>query len=77
MTTQPKEPSSLLRDITHREMLEWMADSGIFCSPDKFARILQEAQRRALADRDAREAALDRMGADAESLDLYITKETN
>jgi hypothetical protein len=26
-----------------------MANAGIFCSVDKFARILQDAQRRALA----------------------------
>jgi hypothetical protein len=26
-----------------------MADNGIFCSPDKFSRLLQEAQRRAIA----------------------------
>jgi hypothetical protein len=70
MKTLP-EPTSLLCDITHREMLDWMADNGIFCSPDKMARILQEAQRRALADQAKRDAAMDRMVADAESLNLY------
>jgi hypothetical protein len=57
MKTLP-EPTSLLRDITHREMLDWMAEDGVFCSPDKYTRRLQEAQRRALADQAKREAAL-------------------
>jgi hypothetical protein len=52
-------------------MLDWMADNGIFCSPDKMARILQEAQRRALADQAKRDASMDRMVADAEELGLY------
>jgi hypothetical protein len=30
-------------------MCDLMADAGIFCSVDKFCRILQDAQRRALA----------------------------
>lgn len=45
----PPEPTQLLKGITHRQMLDWMAEAGIFCSPDKFARILQDAQRRAIA----------------------------
>lgn len=50
MTTKElKEPTSLLVDISHREMLDWMSENGVFCSPDRFRRILQEAQRRAVA----------------------------
>jgi hypothetical protein len=49
MSTDLKEPTQLVIGLSHRQMLDWMADSGIFCSPDKFARLLQEAQRRALA----------------------------
>jgi len=44
------EPTQLVIGLTHKEMLAWMADNGIFCSTDKFTRLLQEAQRRALAD---------------------------
>ncbi|MBN3757195.1 hypothetical protein G3N95_29935 [Paraburkholderia sp. Tr-20389] len=47
MSTQPKEPSSLLENITHREMINVMSDAGIFCSVDKFRRVLQWAQQRA------------------------------
>lgn len=43
------EPTQLVKGMSHREMVELMAPSGIFCSVDKFARILQDAQRRALA----------------------------
>jgi hypothetical protein len=50
-------------------MLDWMADSGVFCSPDKYARRLQEAQRRALAAQ-----ALERMTHNAEELGLYDTE---
>lgn len=49
MTTPLPEPTQLLAGITHRQMLDWMAEAGIFCSPDKFCRILQDAQRRAIA----------------------------
>ena len=40
-------------------------------SIDKLVRFVVDMQRRALADRDAREAALDRMVANAEELGLY------
>ena len=43
------EPSQLVKGMPHREMLEIMRSADIFCSVDKFARILQDAQRRALA----------------------------
>jgi hypothetical protein len=49
MTTDLKEPSQLVTGLSHRQMLDWMAEDGVFCSPDKYARRLQEAQRRALA----------------------------
>lgn len=48
MKTLP-EPTQLVAGVTHREMLDWMATDGVFCSPDKYARRLQEAQRRAIA----------------------------
>jgi hypothetical protein len=48
MTKPLTEPSQLLIGITHRQMLDWMADAGIFRSTDKFTRILQDAQKRAL-----------------------------
>jgi hypothetical protein len=41
--------------MSHREMVDIMADAGIFCGPDKFARILQDAQRRALAHTTTKE----------------------
>lgn len=63
------EPSQLVIGLSHREMVDIMADAGIFCGPDKFARILQDAQRRALAH-----TALDRMVANAEDLGLYDTE---
>ncbi len=43
------EPSQLVKGMSHREMLEIMRSNDIFCGHDKFARILQDAQRRALA----------------------------
>lgn len=49
MKPEPKEPTQLVAGVTHREMLDWMAADGVFCSPDKYARRLQEAQRRAIA----------------------------
>lgn len=52
MTKELKETTQLVIGMTHREILALMADSGIFCSHDKFTRILQEAQRLALAARD-------------------------
>jgi hypothetical protein len=42
-------PTQLVIGLSHREMIDLMANAGIFCSVDKFARILQDAQRRALA----------------------------
>jgi hypothetical protein len=47
MTTLP-EPTQLVIGMTHREMVDIMQSAGIFCGPDKFARILQDAQRRAI-----------------------------
>jgi hypothetical protein len=41
--------------MTHREMLEVMRSNDIFCSPDRFCRILQDAQRRALAHTEKKE----------------------
>lgn len=66
MTAEIKEPTQLVIGVTHRQMLDWMAEDGVFCSPDKYARRLQEAQRRALAAQ-----ALDRMAANAEELGLH------
>jgi hypothetical protein len=51
MTTLP-EPSQLVAGMSHKEILSLMADAGIFCSVDKFTRILMDAQRRALAARN-------------------------
>jgi len=48
MRPEPKEPSQLVIGLSHREMLQIMLDNGIFCSHDKFTRILQDAQQRAL-----------------------------
>lgn len=47
MSKELKEPTSLLNGITHREMINVMSDAGIFCSVDKFTRVLQWAQQRA------------------------------
>jgi hypothetical protein len=49
MSAQPKEPTQLVTGMSHREMVDIMASNGVFCSVDKFARILMDAQRRALA----------------------------
>lgn len=46
--TTPTQPSQILIGITHRQMLDMMAEAGIFCGVDKFARILHDAQQRAL-----------------------------
>jgi hypothetical protein len=56
MTTLPT-PTQLVTGMSHREMVDIMADAGIFCGPEKFARILQDAQRRALAHTTAKEEA--------------------
>jgi hypothetical protein len=48
MTTLPA-PTQLVIGLSHREMVAMMADNGIFCSVDKFCRILQDVQRRAIA----------------------------
>jgi hypothetical protein len=42
------DPQPLVIGMPHREMLQIMLDNGIFCSHDKFTRILQDAQQRAL-----------------------------
>ncbi|CDY79449.1 hypothetical protein BGLT_02230 [Caballeronia glathei] len=59
------ETTQLVIGMSHREMVDIMQSAGIFCSPDRFCRILQEAQRRALAER-----ALERMAENAEELRL-------
>jgi len=43
------EPTQLLAGITHREMIEAMRENDIFCSPDRFCRLLQWVQNRAIA----------------------------
>lgn len=48
MKTALKEPSQLVIGMTHRQMLDVMAEAGIFCSHDRFARILQDVQKRAI-----------------------------
>jgi hypothetical protein len=65
MSAPLPEPTQLVIGLTHRQMLDWMAEDGVFCSPDRYARRLQEAQRRAIAAQ-----ALDRMTANAEELGL-------
>lgn len=69
MSTELKEPTQLVIGLTHRQMLDWMAEDGVFCSPDRYARRLQEAQRRALAAQ-----ALERMTQNAEEIGLYDTE---
>jgi hypothetical protein len=54
MTTLPA-PTQLVIGLSHREMIDIMANAGIFCSVDKFCRILQDAQRRALAHNTTKE----------------------
>lgn len=49
MSTDLKEPTQLVIGLSHKEMLEIMAANNIFCGHDRFARILMDAQRRALA----------------------------
>lgn len=66
MTTELKEPTQLVAGMSHKEMLEIMASNNIFCGHDRFARILMDAQRRAIAAQ-----ALDRMTANAEELGMY------
>lgn len=46
--SQLSEPTQLVIGMSHKEMLEIMRSAGIFCSHDKFTRILQDAQKRAL-----------------------------
>lgn len=66
MKSETKEPSQLVIGLSHREMVDIMQSAGIFCGTDKFARILIDAQRRAIAAQ-----ALDRMTANAEAIGLY------
>ncbi|WP_321913553.1 hypothetical protein [Paraburkholderia sp. J11-2] len=73
MKTLP-EPTQLVMGMSHKEMLEIMRSNDIFCGHDKFTRILQDAQRRALQYRDS-QSALDRMTENAEDLGLYLTQE--
>lgn len=70
MSTLPA-PTQLVAGMSHREMVDIMQSSGIFCGTDRFARILQDAQRRALADHAKREEALQRMVENAVELNLY------
>ena len=42
------EPTQLVAGMSHKEMLEIMASNNIFCGHDRFARILIDAQRRAI-----------------------------
>jgi hypothetical protein len=37
---------TIVKGMTHKEMLAIMMDAGIFCSPEKFARVLVDAQSR-------------------------------
>jgi hypothetical protein len=53
MTPLP-EPTQLVTGMSHREMLEIMRSNDIFCGHEKFARILMDAQRRALAHIDTK-----------------------
>lgn len=48
MTKPLTEPSQLVIGMSHKEILTIMHDAGIFCGHDKFTRILQDAQQRAL-----------------------------
>lgn len=62
-----KEPTQLVIGMTHKEMLALMADAGIFCSHDRFCRILQDVQQRAIASvlsADARLIAESNFGAE-------------
>lgn len=63
------EPSTLLANISHREMLDAMADNGIFCSVDKFRRVLDWAQKRALLPIA--------IATSDEALDRYLKKQEN
>lgn len=73
MTKPLQEPSQLVAGMSHKEMLEIMRSNDIFCGHDRFARILQDAQRRALAHAK-QSAALDKMVENAEDLKLYLTQ---
>jgi len=75
--TTPTSPSQILIGITHRQMLDMMAEAGIFCGTDKFARILQDAQQRALREQARRHLALNAITRDAEAMGLYETENTN
>jgi Zn finger protein HypA/HybF involved in hydrogenase expression len=66
MSNDLKEPTQLVAGMSHKEMLEIMAANNIFCGHDRFARILIDAQRRALAAQ-----SLERMTQNAEELGLY------
>lgn len=70
MTAELKEPTQLVAGMTHREMVDIMQSNGVFCSVDKFARILIDAQRRALADHAKRSLALDAMAESERELGL-------
>lgn len=50
------EPTQLVAGMTHREMVDIMQSAGIFCGTDKFARILIDAQRRAIEAQKAEAA---------------------
>jgi hypothetical protein len=70
MNTELKEPTQLVAGMSHKEMLEIMASNNIFCGHDRFARILIDAQRRALADHARRSLARDAMAENERELGL-------
>lgn len=57
MSTELKETTQLVAGMSHREMVDIMQSAGIFCGTDKFARILMDAQRRAIAAQNQPEPA--------------------
>jgi hypothetical protein len=75
MTKPLTEPTQLVMGMSHKEMLEIMRSNDIFCGHDKFTRILQDAQRRALAEKARRDLALDKLADENERLGLYLSKE--
>jgi len=77
MTKPLTEPSQLVTGMSHKEMLTIMADAGIFCSHDRFARILQDAQRRALAAQAKRELALTEIMRLSEEMGAYDLEPSN
>jgi hypothetical protein len=52
--------------MSHKEMLAIMMENQIFCGHDKFARILQDAQRRALAAQKVQEIVESQVSIDGD-----------